>query len=207
MQDTYRADTRPMIVCHDCDLLQTKPDVQHHGKALCHRCGALLYRSVPDSAQRVVALSLSGLILFAVANIYPFLAFDVGTQSTQTTLFTGVRELYAQGLWALAGLVFFTCIAAPLIQLVLMMHIFLPVMLGRSSYAVKPAFRLLLQLREWNMIEVFMIGILVALVKLTKMATIIPGVAMWSFMALIFVLTGAMTSIDGRVVWKRVDNE
>jgi paraquat-inducible protein A len=57
------------------------------------------------------------------------------------------------------------------------------------------------------MIEVFMIGILVALVKLTKMAIIIPGVAMWSFMALIFILTGAMTSIDGRIVWDRVDSE
>lgn len=207
LENTRQETEKALIVCHDCDLLQSQPELTQHGKALCHRCGAVLYRSVPDSAERVVALSVAGLILLAIANLFPFLAFDVGSQSTQTNLFTGVRELYLQGLWELAALVFFTCIAAPLLQLLLMLHIFLPIVLGRTAPAVKPAYRLLVQLREWNMIEVFMIGILVSLVKLTKMATIVPGIAMWSFMILIFVVTGAITSIDGRVVWDRIDTK
>ena len=55
------------------------------------------------------------------------------------------------------------------------------------------------------MIEVFMIGILVALVKLTKMAVIVPGIAMWSFVVLIFLVTGAYSSIDGRIVWQQLE--
>lgn len=195
----------PLVACHECDLLQRQPVMQYHGSALCGRCGAVLFRSIPDSVDRIIALALAGLILFTVANVFPFLAFEAGSLATQTTLFTGVRELYAQGIWILAGLVFFTSILAPLLQLVLMLYIFVPIKVGRVARYSKSAFRLLQRISDWNMIEVFMIGILVALVKLTKMATIIPGIAMWSFVVMIFVVTGATVSIDGRIVWDRLE--
>lgn len=195
----------PLIACHECDLLQRQPLIAHHCNVLCGRCGAVLFRNIPDSVNRTIALALAGLILFIVANVYPFLSFEVGNQATQTTLFTGVRALYAQGIWALAALVFFTSILAPLIQLLLMLYIFIPIKMDSAALYTKAAFRLLNTIRDWNMIEVFMIGILVALVKLTKMATIVPGVAMWSFVALIFLVTGASASIDGRIVWQQLE--
>lgn len=163
-----------------------------------------MFRNIPNSIDRTIALSLAGLILFIIANVFPFLSFEIGSQTTQTTLFTGVRQLYAQSTWALAGLVFFTSILAPLLQLLLMLYVFLPIKFDRVARYTKQAFRLLGHMRDWNMIEVFMIGILVALVKLTKMATIVPGIAMWSFLALIFLVTGASASIDGRIVWRRL---
>lgn len=167
----------------------------------------MLYRDIPDSVEHIVALSIAGLVLFFVANIFPFLSFEVGNQSTHTTLFTGVRALYLQGIWALSGLIFFTCILAPMLQLLLMLYIFIPIKFGKFAKYTKPAFRTLLHIQNWNMIEVFMIGILVALVKLTKMADIVPGIAMWSFVVLIFVVTGAATSIDRRIVWRQLDSE
>jgi len=75
---------------------------------------------------------------------------------------------------------------------------------GHVARYTKQACRYLQRLRDWNMIEVFMIGILVALVKLLKMATIVPGIALWSFLAMIFIITGALASIDGRVIWRRL---
>ena len=196
---------RPLVACHECDLLQRQPAFAPHGYVQCTRCGAPLFRNIPNSIDRTIALSLAGLILFIVANVFPFLSFEIGNQTTQTTLFTGVRQLYAQGTWALAGLVFFTSILAPLLQLLLMLYVFVPIKFDRVAGQTKKAFRLLRHIRDWNMIEVFMIGILVALVKLTKMATIVPGIAMWSFLALIFLVTGASASIDGRIVWRRLD--
>jgi paraquat-inducible protein A len=59
-------------------------------------------------------------------------------------------------------------------------------------------------MQSWNMIEVFMVGILVALVKLTKMATIVPGLALWSFLGLIIVLTAAAAAIDPDLVWDKI---
>jgi len=194
-----------LIACHECDLLQRHPEISDHGSVHCRRCNAVLFHNIPDSVDRVIALSLAALILFAVANLFPFLSFEVGAQATHTTLITGVQELYAQGIWALAGLVLFTCILAPFTQLLLMLYIFVPIKFGKLARHTRGAFRILGQTREWNMIEVFMIGILVALVKLTKMADIIPGIAMWSFLLLIFTVAGATASIDGRIIWRRVD--
>ena len=205
MDTTKPLSKSTLIACHECDLLQRQPVTTHHASVQCGRCGAALYRNIPDSVDRTIALSLAGLILFVVANLFPFLSFEVGSQTTQTTLFTGVRELYAQGIWALAALVFVTSILAPLVQLILMLYVFIPIKAGGVAIYTRPAFRLLNKVRDWNMIEVFMIGILVALVKLTKMATIVPGIALWSFMVLIFLVTGAAASIDGRIVWRQFE--
>jgi paraquat-inducible protein A len=201
---THQPANRSLVACHECDLLQRQPAPAKHGYVQCRRCGAPLFRNIPNSVNRTIALSLAGLILFIVANVFPFLSFEIGSQATQTTLFTGVRQLYAQGVWLLAGLVFFTSILAPLLQLLLMLYVFVPIKFSRVARYTKQAFRLLRHVRDWNMIEVFMIGILVALVKLTKMATIVPGIAMWSFLVLIFLVTGASASIDGRIVWRRL---
>lgn len=208
MNETLQAGEQvgtPLIVCHECDLVQRQPVMPEGGKALCSRCGATLFSRVPDSIERTIPLAVAGLILFVIANTFPFLSFEIGSQVTQTTLFTGVRQLYEQGAWLLAGLVFFTCIAAPLVQLLLVLYIYLPLNAGHVAHYTREAFRLLQALRDWNMIEVFMIGILVALVKLLKMATIVPGIALWSFLAMIFIITATLTAVDGELIWRRLD--
>ena len=205
MDATHQLAAQPLIACHECDLLQREPAAAQHCNVNCSRCGAALFRNIPNGINRTIALALAGLILFFVANIFPFLSFEIGNQSTQTTLFTGVQAFYSQGIWLLATLVFVTSILAPLLQLLLMLYVFVPIKFGRLARQTKPAFRVLQHIRDWNMIEVFMIGILVALVKLTKMAVIVPGIAMWSFVVLIFLVTGAYSSIDGRIVWQQLE--
>jgi len=197
----------PLIACHECDLLQRRIKLPAKSKAQCGRCGAVLYRNIPDSIDRTIALTIAGLVLFVCANLFPFLAFEVSGQSVQATLISGAVALYKQGMWEVAGLVIFTCVAAPLAQLLFMLYIFIPLKFNRLPYATAKAFRFLREMQSWNMIEVFMVGILVALVKLTKMAVIVPGLALWSFMGLIVVLTAAAAAIDPELVWYKVENK
>ncbi len=194
-----------LIACHECDLIQHRIDLPKNGKAQCRRCGVVLYRFIPNSIDRTIALAISGLVLFVCANVFPFMAFEVSGRSTQATLFSGAVDLYMQQMWELALLVFVTCIGAPLMQLILMLYIFIPLKFGRLPAYTPLVFRSLREVQAWNMIEVFMLGILVALVKLTKMATIVPGLALWSFMALIVVLTAAAAAIDPELVWHKLD--
>lgn len=194
-----------LIACHECDLLQQRIRLPAHSKAQCRRCGAVLYRNIPDSAARTIALSIAGLVLFVCANVFPFLAFEVAGQSVHATLLSGAFALYNQGMWVVAGLVIYTCFIAPLAQLLLMLYVFIPLKFDWFPAFGVLAFRLLREMQSWNMIEVFMVGILVALVKLTKMAVIIPGLALWSFMGLIIVLTAAAASIDPELVWEKVE--
>lgn len=195
----------PLIACHECDLLQQRASLPARTRALCGRCGAVLYRDIPDSINRTISLAIAGLVLFVCANVFPFLAFEVSGQSVQATLLSGAIALNQQGMWEVAALVVFTCVAAPLAQLLLMLYLFIPLKFNRLPKYSARAFLLLREIQSWNMIEVFMVGILVALVKLTKMAIIVPGLALWSFMALIVVLTAAASAIDPELVWDKVD--
>ena len=197
--------TKNLIACHDCDLLHRIP--RHEGPrcvSRCRRCNAALHTGVENSLDRTLALTLAGVVLFVVANSFPFLAFKLQGQETQTTLISGVLDLYHQGKWEIAILVLLTTIVIPLIQLLLQLYVFLPLKFNRIPWNMAGVFRIGQTLKTWNMMEVFLIGILVAIVKLVGMAQIIPGLALWSFALLIVTLAAAGANLDSQVVWSRV---
>lgn len=193
-----------LVQCHACGLLQRNPPLPPGGAARCGRCGTTLHRNRPDSLDRTLALTLAGLILFIVANSFPFLAFEMQGRITQTTLATGVQDLYAQGRWSLAVVVAFTSIVVPGLQLVLLLGVLLPLKLGRLPRGFATLFRYVETLAPWGMMDVFMLGILVSVVKLADMATIIPGISLFAFAILIFVLAAAQASLDPDIVWSRI---
>jgi paraquat-inducible protein A len=195
-----------LIACHECDLLQQSPTLPMGATARCARCGAALYRRKRNSLDRVLALTIAGLILFIVANIYPFLTFRLEAQIQETTLSTGVIELYNQGMWIVAAVVLLTSIVMPLLELTGMLYVLLPLKLNRRPWKLPLFFRTIRLFKPWGMMEVFMLGILVAIVKLSKMATIIPGTALYAFMILIFVLAASAASLDPHIVWDRPEN-
>ena len=195
-----------LIACHECDLLHHIP--AHEGPrcvSWCRRCNAALHRGVEDSIDRTLALTLAGMVLFIVANSFPFLAFKLQGQETQTTLITGVLDLYHQGKWEIALLVLLTTIVIPLLQLLIHLYVFLPLKFNRVPWNMAAAFRFTQTLQPWSMMEVFLIGIIVAIVKLVGMAQIIPGLALWSFALLIVTLAAAAANMDSQVVWNRVE--
>jgi paraquat-inducible protein A len=194
-----------LIACHECDLLHQRRPLPPDGTARCVRCGAALYRRKRNSLDRVLALTVAGLILFIIANAYPFLTFRLEAQIQQTNLITGVMELYQQGMWIVAGVVLLTTIVMPLLELTGMLFILVPLKLRRRPWKLALLFRTIRSFRPWGMMEVFMIGILVAVVKLVKMASIIPGTALYAFMVLIFILAASAAALDPHIVWKQLE--
>ena len=191
------------MACHECDLLQHIPELPDNGAAICPRCGAPLHRSRRNSLERTLALTFAGLVLFLLANIFPFLSFKIEAQVRETNLVTGIITLYQQGLPELAVVVMLTTVLVPLLQLVGMMYILLPLAVNRQAPKTMRVFRLIRSLQPWSMMEVFLLGILVSIVKLAKMAKIIPGIAVFAFLALILVMAAAATTLDPHVVWER----
>jgi paraquat-inducible protein A len=192
-----------MIACHECDMLHRVRTVPDGSVAQCMRCGAVLYHQKKDSLDRTLAFTIAGLILFVIANTYPFLAIKSEGLMQQTTLMTGVKELYAQRMEALALLVLFTSILAPAVHLVGMLYVLLPLKFNRLPRMLPRVFRLVQGLQPWGMMEVFMLGILVSVVKLAKTATVVPGIALYSFLVLIFVMAASAASLDPKLIWKR----
>ena len=195
------------IACHECDLIHSVPKMPQKAKAKCVRCGAVLFQKKKDSINRTLAWTVSGLILYLVAVSFPFLAMKSGAIIQKTALITGVRQLYQQGEWVLAILVFMTCIVIPLMQMSILLFVFVPLKLRRQTKLGPHLFRLFQHVKPWSMMEIYMLGILIAMVKLGKMATIVPGLAVVAFGLLIFVLTFAISSIDSHLVWDRIGNQ
>jgi paraquat-inducible protein A len=144
--------------------------------------------------------------LFVVANSFPFLSFDMNGQMTQTTLSSGSRVLWQQGRVAVAALVFLTTILAPLIQILLTLYVLVPLHLGGCAPGSALAFRVVEGFRPWSMMEVFLIGIFVAVVKLADMAEIVAGLAIWAFVLLIPILAAATSYLDPEIVWRRMED-
>ena len=192
-----------LTACHGCDLLHRIPAVRDGMTATCCRCGAVLAKPKRNSLERSLAMAVTGLVLFVLANSFPFLGFKIQGQVRETLLLTGIRQLYMQGLPEVAVLVFITTVLAPLAQLLALLYILLPLKLDRPAPGMFHVFRWLRSIEPWSMMEVFMLGILVSVVKLAKMAQIIPGTAAFCFMALIFVMAACMASLDAHEVWDR----
>jgi len=194
-----------LVACRDCDLLQRLSALPEGTAALCRRCGGVLRRRRHNSIERTLALTLAASFLFVVANAFPFLAFDMRGQVTRTTLLSGVIDLHRQGVTAIAALVGLTAVVAPLLQLSLLLYVLAPLQLGRIPWQMARAFRLLRHVQPWSMMEVFLVGILVAVTKLVDMATVVPGLALWAFSALIVVLAASMASLDEEAVWEQLE--
>ena len=195
------------IACHECDLIHDIPDMPGRAAAVCVRCGCVLLRTKTDCINRTLAWTIAGLVLYVVAVSFPFLAMKNGPIFNETGLLTGIHLLFEQGIIPLATLVFLTCVLIPLIQMLSLLYVFVPLKLDfRVKYAV-PVFRLFKYVRPWSMMEIYMLGILVSIVKLGKMATIIPGLAVIAFGLLIFVLNFALTSVDAHMVWEKLEGD
>lgn len=195
-----------LIACHECDFLQRRVPIRGKGSIRCRRCGANLYRRVPHAADRVAALALAGLVLFVAANALPLLSIRIGQQVMSAQLPLAVRSLWLHGEPALALLVGLTCIGIPGLVLYLMLHLFVPLRLGYTPLGAIPILRTLRAIQQWNMMEVFLLGILVTAVKLMKMATVIPGLGVAAFFALIFVLAAATNAMDPEALWARLES-
>jgi paraquat-inducible protein A len=196
--------TASLIACHECDLLQREPHLPLGGVARCGRCRATLFRSHPESVDRALAFTLASLVLFIIANWFPIVGLEVNGDLIQTTLFGAVRSLWNDQMRLVAVLVFTTTILMPLVKLTAMASLLLPLWLRLNPPYAAPLFRAIRTADPWGMVEVFMLGVLVALVKLAHIAQVVPGIAAWCFAVLMILFAAIAAAFDPREVWARM---
>jgi paraquat-inducible protein A len=191
--------------CHDCDLLQREVPLALGGTARCPRCGAVLYRRKANGLDRTLAYSMGAAVLFVIANCFPIVGLEAAGHQSSTTLFGTVRRLYDGDMTSVAALVFTTTILMPALEIAALLYLLLPLKLGRVPSGLPAVFRIVHAVRPWGMVEVFMLGTLVALTKLAHVASVVPGIALFSFGALMFLVAAAAASFDTHALWERVD--
>jgi paraquat-inducible protein A len=203
----YNEPTRDtgLIACRHCDLLQRLPAVGPGASARCPRCNEELWRHREDSLNRTLALSIAAAVLLVIANVMPMLGLTAVGRAASTTVFGGAIQLWDDGRELVAGLVLLTAVVAPMLQVGLMLAIVLGARRARPPRWVGTLMRHHPATATWSMIEVMLLGVLVALIKIADYATVIPGVALFVLGALVFLIAAIQAAFDPRDVWDRVE--
>jgi paraquat-inducible protein A len=193
-----------LIACHECDLLHRIAPLAPGGKALCTRCAALLYRNVPDSLDRATALYLAALMLWTMANAFPFVSLKLSGRVEENLMLSGSLALARAGMPEIGLLVFLTSILFPLLTIAGTLYVLLPLRFGWRFPGVAPAYRMVRLLTPWSLIGVFMLGLLVSIVKLLDLADVVPGTGLYAFVGLLLVSSAAHANLDHGAIWPRV---
>ena len=189
-----------LIACEGCDALHGRPVLQRGEIARCARCGTELERHPGRMGERMLPLTIASLVLFAIANTFPIVEIELGGGTSQTTLFGAVIALAGEGRALVAVIVLATTILFPLLQLTVLFYLLMPSREPGPPAGFDWLVRAIQSVRPWGMIEVFLLGVLVAIIKLASMAVIVPGAALWAFVALTLLLT-TILSFDPRSLW------
>lgn len=195
-----------IVACHECDALHRVRSLPEHASAHCRCCNARLYRHIPAALERSIALHVTALILFIVANSFPFLSLKLAGRVETDMLISGPLALIQLGMGDIGLLVLVTSIAFPLFIVLAALYLLLPLYFGSRAVATGVVFRLQQKLMPWGLIGVFMLAVLIAVVKLLDLAEIEPGVALFAYAALLPVMIMAQQSFDSSLFWPLNDS-
>ena len=192
-----------LVRCHDCSLLAAA-----HLET-CPRCGARLHLRKPDSLGRTTALVLAALVLYLPANLLPItVTTAIGTRQADTIL-SGVIYFMQTGSWEIAAVIFIASVFVPLAKLVILVLLLVSV---RFRWRWRPRdrtvlYRLTELVGRWSMVDIYVVTILVALVRLGAVATIEAGPAAVYFAAVVVLTMFAAESFDPRLIWDALEEE
>ena len=190
--------------CPECDLLLKPAHAKLGEKVHCPRCGLLLSRPRKHSVERTFALSIAGFILFFPANLLPMVGITLLGNANTGELYSGVMALYGDGMEAVAIVVFLASILFPLVYISLALLISGHLYFNRPNRYLIGWMRWMHHLDEWVMLEVYLLGIIVACVKLMAIAPLEFGGGLYAFVALIIITTLLTGGLDSELFWQRI---
>ena len=193
------------IACTECGQLHQYQFISVGKTACCVRCGAVLYRQRSRMEEISLALTISGLLLYILSNIFPLLGLRAQNVEYELHLLGASLAFWEQDYQIIAVLVVLNIIVFPLLELFSLLVVLLTIRFAWKPRVAIVLYRWMRELKPWGMLEVFMLGILVFVVKLGSMATLIIGPAFWSFVGLEVVMAAATATLDPFTIWQRLD--
>ncbi|BCX46371.1 paraquat-inducible protein A [Haloferula helveola] len=200
-----RRDRDEQVACEFCDAVQPAPRLREGEGAYCGNCGELLYQNRPRSLSRATGFSIAALIFMLLAHSFPFLTMSAAGASTKLSLIRCARALSHDGDVLLSWLCIFFTIIAPLALVGSLLYMSAPLLYGRALPGALQIARWFQRSEPWAMLEVFLLGFIVSLLKLGHLAEIHFNIGLWSLVALVICIAGATAGIDRRELWDRLE--
>jgi paraquat-inducible protein A len=195
-----------IIACHECDNFHYYKLIPVGTKAHCLHCGNILYRHIPDSINRSLALYFAALLLFIIANVFPFLSLELGGRVVENILLSSSWAMYKMGMGELGALIVLTSILFPFIVIVGMLYLLVPARMGIAAPFMAQVYRIVNAIVPWSLVGVYMLGVLIAIVKLQDLANVITGPSLIALSILLIVYTAARASFDPHALWSLTEH-
>ncbi|NID15586.1 paraquat-inducible protein A [Luteibacter yeojuensis] len=191
---------RDLIVCEHCDSVYRRRELARGDVADCVVCGAVLERHQWLGVDAQFALIATALIVFVIANVSPIVTLGLSGMTAATTLWGAVIAMWKDGAQVVAFLSAMTLFFFPLSQILIFGWVLWFARDGRRAPWFAQAMSALVRVKPWSMIEVFMLGTLVAVVKAHTYFDVVPGPGIWAFGVLTLLVT-VFSSLDPRELW------
>ncbi|MGO8696475.1 MAG: paraquat-inducible protein A [Limisphaerales bacterium] len=189
------------VACEICGLVQQVAEVPEGCSAQCARCGFHLQRRRANSRLRTLTFSLAALILYFPSNIYPLVTAEYHGFHSETTILQGIRSLFQDGQYFIAGLVLCTSIISPIIKIIGLLALSLTLDWPRWKKPRAWIYRIIRIIDPWNMLEVFLLAICVSMIEMGRVAAVHPGRGVFSFTAVVALTLLGTLSFDPRLLW------
>lgn len=205
MRHALSAREAALIGCHSCSLVCSIPAAAGHRRLCCPRCGAGLHTRKPYSLARTWALIITALILYVPANLLPVTVVTSLGQTQSDTIVSGVVYFVQSGAWYLGLIIFVASVAVPMMKILILIYLLISVQRGSRSRLHDRArlYRITETVGRWSMVDVYVVTILVALVKLGGLANIDAGPGAVYFAGVVVVTMFAAMTFDPRLIWDR----
>jgi paraquat-inducible protein A len=191
--------------CIECDLIVRIDELVRGQRASCPRCRHVLTSCTEDGLTKSLAFALAAAMLLFASNLFPFLSLQASGLEQVMTLPGTAVQLYRDGFTSIAILVLGPIIGIPALMIVTVVALVVPLRRRLAVPWLVPAGRILFFLNPWSMVEVFVIGVLVSLVKIAAMATVVLGIAFWAYVAFAICFTAMLTNLDRVQMWREIE--
>lgn len=191
-----------MLVCAECDAVFHRPRLASDGIARCRRCGATLERGHGLSVDGQLALVVAAMVVFAIASLSPIVTLQLRGIDSVATLYEATRLTWQAGEHLVALLSIGTAFVFPLLVIVLYLWVLAPLLARRRAPALVPAMRALHWVLRWSMVEVFMLGVLIAVVRSAGVTNVVLGPGIFAYGVLVVLLT-AIQAAGLQGLWQR----
>lgn len=184
------------IICHQCGLLVSIPQLHDGCSANCPRCAKVLSKRHRNATDHVLFFSISALLCLFYSVWFGFLEMSVQGQVRQITLMDSVATLFSLQEMALGALMSLIIVGLPALYVSLLIFLVGSIKLNRVSRHSIVILRIVGYVRFWNMCEIFFLGILVSMVKIAGLAHLRVGESFWAYAFFNFFLFAAIMHFD-----------
>lgn len=191
--------------CPDCGQMQILPAMPPGSRAVCLRCDAVLRHTRQDPLLLPLAFNLSALVLFLLGATLTIMSVSTAGQQRAAALMSGPSQMEQYGLWEISAVVIVTTVAAPLARVLCLLAVLIGIRLERPPAELRSIFAWVEHLRPWSMIEIYLLGLFVAYVRLSGMSTVDLGPAVFALFGLMVVTVLADYTLDDQAVWEAME--